>query len=113
MFKKTSIEDVRQALNAIENIERPDGDNEGDPINSPSIYNHLSLENQKKVDNAFGVVSDYVRQPDGQPNNRSLTTLIKNGFHANLNQDQDDPYRYVGRVRTDNWDIDISDPTLE
>tara|TARA_R100001377_G_C3182525_1_gene107216 strand:- start:352 stop:702 length:351 start_codon:yes stop_codon:yes gene_type:complete len=109
MYKPVSIKDVREALGAVENIERPDADNEGDPLNSPLVYDYLSQEDQEKVDRAVEVVSDYVRNPAGEPNNRSITTLNNNGFRANFNQDQYDPYRYVGSVSIGDWDIDVSD----
>lgn len=113
MFKPISIEDVRHALKDVENIERPDTDNEGDPLNSPSVYNCLSNEDQNKVDHAVEVLNGYVRNSAGEPNNRSLTTLNKNGFPAHFNQDQYDPYRYVGRVSVGEWNIDVSDLSSE
>ncbi|MFQ2209858.1 hypothetical protein [Aeromonas caviae] len=111
MFKPTTIDDVRQALKEVEGIERPDADNEGDPLNSPSVYNYLSDENQEKVDRAEEVLKDYVRNPAGEPNNRAITELNKNGFTAHFNQDQYDPYRYVGSVSIGDWEIDVSDPS--
>lgn len=111
MFEPVSIEEVRQALKDVENIERPDADNEGYPLNSPSVYDYLSDEDQNKVDHAVEVLSEYVRNSAGEPNNKSLTTLNKNGFPAQFNQDQYDPYRYVGRVSVGEWDIDVSDPS--
>ena len=108
-----SIKDVRQALGDVENIERPDADNDGDPLNSPSVYDYLSDEDKNKVDHAVEVCSEYVRNFAGEPNNKSLTTLNKNGFPAHFNQDQDDPYRYVGRISVGEWDIDVSDPSSE
>lgn len=111
MFEPTSIDDVRQALKEVENIERPYADNEGDPLNSPLVYDYLSPEDQEKVDHANEVVSDYVRNPAGEPNKRSITTLNKNGFYAHFNQDQYDPYRYVGSVTVGEWKIDVSDPS--
>lgn len=109
MFKPVTIQDVRQALKAVEDVERPDADNEGDPLNSPSVYDYLSAEDKEKVNHAVEIVSSYVRNPAGEPNNRSITTLNKNGFRANFNQDQYDPYRYVGSVTAGDWDIDVSD----
>ncbi|RZG16102.1 hypothetical protein EXT47_08470 [Pseudoalteromonas sp. CO342X] len=111
MFEPTSIDDVRQALKEVEDIERPDADNEGDPLNSPSVYDYLSPENQEKVDHAVEVVCDYVRNSAGEPNKRSITTLNNNGFSAHFNQDQYDPYRYVGSVTVGEWEIDVSDPS--
>ncbi len=111
MFEQISIKDVRQALKEVEDIERPDADNEGDPLNSPSVYNYLSPEDKDKVDHAVEVVSNYIRNPTGEPNNRSITTLNKNGFSAHFNQDQYDPYRHVGSVKVGEWEIDVSDPS--
>ncbi|CAM5441260.1 hypothetical protein [Alishewanella longhuensis] len=107
----TSINAVLQALKEVEYIERPDADNEGEFLNSPSVYNYLSSEDQEKVDHAVEVVGDYVRNPAGKPNKRSITTLHKKGFSAHLNQDQYDPYRYVGSVTVGEWEINVSDPS--
>jgi len=109
MCKPTSIHAVRQALKEVEDIERPDADNEGESLNSPSVYNYLSPEDQEKVDHAVEVVGDYVRNPAGEPKKRSITTLNKNGFSAHFNQDQYDPYRYVGSVTVGEWEINVSD----
>jgi hypothetical protein len=111
MNKPISIKDVRQASEAIENIKRPDADNEGDPLNSPLVYDYLSPEEQEKVDRVVEVLIGYVRDPAGEPNKRSITTLNQNGFRASFNQDQYDPDRYVGSVSIGDWDIDVSDPS--
>ena len=50
--------DVVTALEALRNIERPEGDNEGDPINSPSVYPSLSPQDQAKVDHAEEVAKE-------------------------------------------------------
>lgn len=107
------MEDVHQALNEVEGIERPDADNEGDPLNSPSVYEYLSNENKEKVDRAVDVLRDYVRNPAGEPNNRAITELNKSGFTTHFNQDQDEPYLYVGSVSIGDWEIDVSDPSSE
>ena len=105
--------DVIAALQALENIERPDGDNEGDAINSDTVYPYLSPQQQELVDHAEAVTKEYVRKQGDEgdePNNRSLTELSKAGYPANLNTDQDDPYRLVGSVTvSDEWKLDVSD----
>jgi hypothetical protein len=109
MHKPPSIDDVRRVLKEVEGIERPDADNEGDPLNSPSVYNYLPSKDQEKVDRAEEVLRDYVRDPAGEPNRRAITQLNKNGFHAHFNRDQYDPYRNVGSVGVGEWEIDVSD----
>ena len=105
--------DVIAALQAIESIERPDGDNEGDAINSDTVYPYLSPQQQELVDHAETVTKEYVRKPgdDGdEPNRRSLTELSKAGYPASLNTDQYDPYRLVGNIAvSDEWRLDVSD----
>lgn len=112
MYYQPSLEDIRLILNRIDKIPRPYGDNEGDPINSASVYPHLSWENQKIVDDALDLLHKYTRMGEGA-NSRSITYLRKSGYEAALNADQYDPYRLVGYVRTENWVIDISDAASE
>lgn len=115
-YKQTSITDVVEALDALKNIERPDGDNEGDPINSQSVYGHLSPEQQELVDNAERVASDYLRKQGDEgkePNNRAITELKKHGYEASLNADQYEHDRLVGHVKVDGWVVDINDPSPE
>mgnify|MGYP000134319671 CR=1 FL=1 len=106
--------DVVTALEALRNIERPEGDNEGDPINSPSVYPSLSPQDQAKVDHAEEVAKEYVRKPGDEgdePNKRSLTELDKAGLPAYIGPDQYDPYRLVGDVQVGDWKLDLSDPS--
>lgn len=105
--------EVVAALEALRDIERPQGDNEGDSINSSSVYPYLSPEDQAKVDHAEQVTKEYVRKlgdEGDEPNKRSLTELKKAGIHAYLGPDQYDPYRLVGDVKVGDWDLNISDP---
>ncbi len=105
--------DVIAALKALKNIERPDGDNEGDAINSDTVYPYLSPQQQELVDHAETVTKEYVRKlgnEGDEPNNRSLTELSRAGYTANLNTDQYDPDRLVGSVTVCNeWKLDVSD----
>lgn len=109
--------DVVRALQALGGIERPDGDNEGDAINSDSVYPYLSPEQQNLVDHAETVLKEYVRKlgdEGDEPNRRSLTELNNSGYPANLHADQHDPCRLVGRVTVnEEWELDVSDPGNE
>ena len=109
MGYKPTFKTVKAALEAIESIERPEGDNEGDPINSDTVYPLLQPKDQRKVD-AANIVHEYIRNDDGEPNRRAINTLIRNGFHASFNESQEDPLRNVGRVESGDWVIDVSDP---
>lgn len=106
---KPTIKTVKEALKAIETIKRPEGDNDGDPINSDTVYPLLKLEDQRKVD-AADIVHEYVRNYDGTPNRRAINTLIRNGFPAAFHSSQEDPLHNVGRVESGDWVIDVSDP---
>ena len=90
MFKLISINDVCKALKEVEDIERTGAGNEGEPLNSPTVQDYLSY------------VSDYVRNAEGGPNKRSITTLNNNDFPTRFNQDQYDLDRYVGGVNLEN-----------
>jgi len=108
--------DVIAALEELQNISRPDGDNEGEPINSPAVYNNLSQENQERVDHAEETAKEYLRKPGDEgdePNRRSITELNKAGFRSSLGQDQYDPYRLVGDIEVGDWKLDVSDPSSE
>jgi hypothetical protein len=106
---KPTFKTVKAVLDEIDSIECPDGNNDGDPINSDTVYPLLKPEDQRKVE-AAGIVHEYVRNYDGTPNRRAINTLIRNGFPASFNESQEDPLRNVGRVETDDWVIDVSDP---
>jgi hypothetical protein len=105
--------DVVTALQALQDIQRPKGDNEGDPINSSTVYPYLSQRNQELVDHAAQITNEYVRKTGDEgeeANRRSLTELTNEGFHADLGPDQYDPSRLVGGVEVGNWKINLSDP---
>ncbi|MDC8748562.1 hypothetical protein [Xanthomonas campestris] len=105
--------DVVSALQALHGIERPGGDNEGDPINSPAVYPYLSQQDQALVDHAERITNEYVRKQGDEgeeANQRSLTELNKAGFSAGLGPDQYDPYRLVGGVEVGDWTLNLSDP---
>lgn len=110
MFDRPSINDVRKALKPLADIPRPDGDNEGDPINGETVYPLLSFEHKALVRHAEEVVFLYARTFDGQVDHRAVNTMTKNGFPANLGPSQYDEDRLVGSVTTGDWSFDISDP---
>lgn len=105
----TTIQAVCTALKPIERIPRPAGDNDGDPINSDTVFPYLSIVHQQQVRYAEELLYDYTRTPDGQPNRRAINTLIRNGYPAGLGPSQDDYDLLLGRVRVGDWEIDISD----
>jgi len=109
-FQRPTFREVRRALKTLESIPRPDGDNEGDPINGETVLPHLSPEHQDQVHAASELINRYVRTFDGQPDVRSLNTLRRNGVPASLHQSQDDPFRLVGRVGDWERSLDVSDP---
>lgn len=104
-FKQLTINDVTEALAPLAHIQRPDGDNDGDPINFSSVYDHLSEENQEKVDNARETTVGYILQL-GQ---RAITEINKKGHRASYNPDQYSPDRNVGQVQVGDWLLDLSD----
>lgn len=106
--------DAVEALEQLKNIVRPYGDNEGDSINSSTVYPRLSPQDQERVDRAEQIVGDYVRKPghDGDEcNRRSITELNKAGFPADFGSDQYDPNRLAGNVEAGDWTLDLSDPS--
>jgi hypothetical protein len=110
MYHTPTLDDACHVLTALDTIPRPYGDNEGDAINSESVYYSLSAEHRAMVDHAEDVVKIYTRTPDQQPNNRAIRHLLNRGFKVYLGQDQYDPYRLVGAVETQEWALVISDP---
>ncbi|MRX07019.1 hypothetical protein GJ697_04130 [Pseudoduganella sp. FT25W] len=113
MHPPLTIKDVVRAIKPLARIPRPDGDNEGDCINSDSIMRALSQKHREQVIRAEEVLHEYTRQLDGQPNRRAVNTLTRNGFSSFLNEDQYEPDRIVGRTTVEDWEIDISDPSNE
>lgn len=112
MFRPT-IQAVRAALEPIEHIPRPEGDNEGAPINGDAVFPYLSPVHQEQVRHAEEILYDYTRTLDGQPNRRAVNTVTRNGYLASLDQAQDDCELLRGRVGVGEWEIDISDPQGE
>jgi hypothetical protein len=111
-FARPSIKEVRKALKPLKSIPRPFGDNEGDTINGDTVLPYLTPEQQEKVRNAEEIVYDYTRNPVGEVNHRSITTLNKNGYDASLNPGQYDPDRLIGGIGgIGEWNLDISDPS--
>lgn len=111
MYPPPTIKDVLRALKPLARIPRPEGDNEGDAINSESVMRDLTPTQREIVIFAEEILQEYTRYSDGQPNRRSTNTLTKNGFPTSLNDDQFDPSRVVGRITVGEWDVDLSDPT--
>ena len=109
MYHIPTLDDACYALTSLDTIPRPYGDNEGDPINSESVYYSLSAEHQAMVEHAEEVLRIYTRTPDQQANNRAIRYLHNRGFKAHLGPDQYDPYRLVGAVETQKWTLLISD----
>jgi hypothetical protein len=112
MCSPPTKKEVVAALANLSAIARPEGDNEGDPINSAGVYNYLAPEDQKRVDHAEQITNEYLRKlgDDGvEPNRRSITELQKAGYASFLQPDRDDPCKLVGRVKVADWELDISD----
>lgn len=109
MLKVTTIESVRQALGQLEGIERPDMDNEGDPINSESVYDYLDEDDQVKVDHALTTVRDYILDNGGDIDNRRVSEIKRNGYTINMGPSQYDPMRNAGYVEAGEWTLDLSD----
>lgn len=102
-FKQETIHDVVAALDPLTHIKRPDGDNEGDPINSPSVYGSLSRSDQEKVDRAEQVLVNYLRQCG----RRGVTEMNKRGYRASFEQDAYDETRLLGYVIVGEWELVI------
>ncbi|KKY58912.1 hypothetical protein ACDH60_08300 [Pseudomonas ficuserectae] len=113
MYFAPSIADAIHALKSLDTIPRPYGDNEGDAINSSSVFHSLSSEHQELVDHAEQLLKAYTRTSHLVPNPRSINALKNNGYPAYLNLDQYDPYRLVGTIETPQWVLDISDQQSE
>lgn len=114
-FKQPTIKDVIEALDALNDVKQPAGDNEGEAINSPSVYEQLPPEHQQIVDNAESVTCRYLRKPGdygSEPNQRSITELNKHGYAARLNFDQYDQASLVGSVVVRDLVLDVSDPKV-
>jgi hypothetical protein len=110
VYPTLTIRDVMQVIKPLEKIPRPDGDNDGDCLNSSTIINALSQEHRAQVEHAVEVLHEYTRETDGQSKRKSVNTLTRNGFPTSLHEAQGDPMRNVGRVQIGEWEVDISDP---
>lgn len=111
MYPPPTLDDACFVLQQLEGIPRPYGDNEGDAINSDSVYYSLESHNQQIVDNAYAVVCAYTRKPGGmEANIRAVNALTNRGYRTYLGPDQYDVYRLVGTAETENWSLIISDP---
>jgi hypothetical protein len=110
VYPTLTIRDVIQAIKPLAKIPRPDGDSDGDCLNSPTIIRALSQEHRAQVEHAVDVLHEYTRETDGQSKRKSVNTLTRNGFPASLHEAQGDPMRNVGRVQIGEWEVDISDP---
>lgn len=113
MHRRPTISEVRHALESLDKVKRPYGDNESDDANSDSVYPYLSQEDKIAVDVAEDLLMRYTRTGDGLENRRSIKTLIKNGFQASLDSDQYESGRLVGSIETSNWSLNISDVSLK
>lgn len=116
MHPSPTIKDVVATLELLKNIVRPDGDNEGIPINSPDIYNKLSSKDKALVEQAVEITHEYTRKAGDkgdEPNTRSITELNRKGYQSTLQTDQYNPSRLVGFVEIGNWRLDVSDPRIE
>ena len=111
MFKSPDIDGVVKALESLREIPRPDGANEGDPINSTPVYGRLSSELQECVDEVEQLVSEFLL-PGGEPQAKALSELKARGYEADLSPDQYEPDLIVGGVKVGDWTLDLSEPSL-
>ena len=110
MNRPITLQDVRDALAPLAYIKRPYGDNEGEPLDDPSVYDLLSDKQQASIDFAKVIVRDYVLYSDGYVNKRAVTTLCKSGFPTSIGPDQYDALRNVGQIQIGTWRLTLSDP---
>ena len=109
--RPTTLQDVRDVLAPLADIKRPYGDNDGDSIDDPSVYDLLSDEEQASIDRAKATVRNYVFNSDGSVNKRAVTTLCKSGFPTSIGPDQYDALRNVGQTQIETWRMTLSDPS--
>jgi len=109
MYPRPTLKDVCEVLERIKAIPRPDGDNEGDPINSDNVFSVLSTEHQSAVSRAHQVCLEYTRTLDGGVDRRAVGHVTRRGYRASLDASQYEPDRLVGNVKIDSWNLDISD----
>ncbi|MCL1067460.1 hypothetical protein L2735_11670 [Shewanella olleyana] len=108
-FRPITITDVSNALEAIRTIVRPDADNEGQSINSDSVYSYLLPTEQRLVDIAEDTVKSYICDSGDKVNNNAIAHMRRKGYDTILQLDQYDPYKLTGHVVVGEWVIDLSD----
>lgn len=108
MYHPITINEVVADVNSIQTIERPYGDNEGDAINSSSIMSDLTEYQKDFVIKAANTVEEYICGHDGYPDNKALSRIRSKGIDIYIEPDQYNPYKYIGKVRLGEWDINIS-----
>lgn len=113
MYPRPTLKDVREALERIKTIPRPYGDNEGDSINSNTVFPELSPGHQLAVSHAQQVCSEYTRTLDGRADRRAVGHINRAGYRASLDLSQHEPDRLVGSVEVEDWTLDISDSPSE
>lgn len=113
MYPPPTIRDVLRVITPLAKIPRPEGDNEGDSINSESIMRDLTPKQREEVLFAEEILHEYTRHADGQPIRKSVNALTRNGFYTSLHEDQYDPCRIVGQTSVGAWNLDLSDPSSE
>lgn len=111
MNRPTTIQDVRDALAPLADMKRPDGDNDGESLDDPSVYDPLPGEQQASIDFAKVTVRDYVLDSAGDVNKRAVTTLCKSGFPTYIGPDQYDALRNIGHMQIGAWKLTLSDPS--
>jgi len=108
MFNPITINDVEKALTSVGSIERPYGDNEGDAINSRSIFPELTEEEKWIVNNAVNTIEEYIDGYDGYPDKRAISRIQAKGIDISIGPDQNDPYKSRGKVNIGEWDINLN-----
>lgn len=109
MFYRPTIRDVVAALKPLEGIPRPDGDNEGDPINGDTVFPFLLPEHQHLVSHAENTVRNYTRTDECTVNRRGVNAMTRNNFKTNLDPSQYYPDTLSGFVQVGENKLDISD----
>lgn len=113
MYPRPTLKDVREALERIKTIPRPYGDNEGDSINSNTVFPELSPGHQLAVSYAHQVCSEYTRTLDGRADRRAIGHINRAGYRTSLGPSQYESDQLVGSVEVEDWTLDISDSPSE
>lgn len=108
-YQPLTIRDVTSVLDSLRHVQRPYGDNEGDPLNHPTVYCELPPETQHAIDCAWQTVRDYCLHPGGDVNKRAVGLVGKRGYSIALETSQHDPLRLSGTVEIGTWQLDLSD----